>query len=95
MMTSNGVYLAHPNRLLQLMALEMDPTGSPSIGREHSMTTIHADALQPGDVVDYHGHPHRVTHIDRRNGWAWPVAFDDAGWAMALGHDLVTVHRAA
>ena len=40
------------------------------------------------------GHPHEVTHIDRLSGWAWPVAFDDAGWAMALGHDLVLVQRA-
>jgi hypothetical protein len=87
--------LWHPSGLLQLMAFEMDATGSRSIGREHSMTTIQADDLQAGDVVDYHGHPHRVTHIDRRNGRVWPVAFDDAGWAMALGHDLVTVHRAA
>ena len=58
------------------------------------MTTIYADELQPGDVVDYHGRPHLVTHVDRGAGWAWPVAFDDAGWAMALGHNLVAVHRA-
>ena len=59
------------------------------------MTTIYADALQPGDVVDYDGHPHEVTHVDRHEGWAWPVAFDDAGWAMALGHNLVAVLRAS
>ena len=59
------------------------------------MTTISADDVQPGDVVDYHGQPHHVTHVVRRDGWAWPVAFDDAGWAMALGHGLVAVHRAA
>ena len=58
------------------------------------MTTIYADDLQPGDVVDYQGYLHRVTHVDRGGGWAWPVAFDDAGWAMALGHSLVAVHRA-
>jgi hypothetical protein len=34
-----------------------------------------------------------VTHIDRHPGWAFPVAFDDAGWAIALGHDLVAVDR--
>ena len=55
------------------------------------MTTIYADNLQPGDVVDYHGHPHQVTHVDRRDRWAWPVAFDDARWALALGHDVVAV----
>jgi hypothetical protein len=59
------------------------------------MTTIYADDLQPGDVVDYQGHLHQVVHVDRAAGWAWPVAFDDSGWAMALGHHLVAVHRAA
>jgi hypothetical protein len=57
------------------------------------MTTICADDLQPGDVVDYHGELHRITHIERCEGWAWPVAYDDAGWAMALGHDPVDVCR--
>jgi hypothetical protein len=60
-----------------------------------SVTTIYAEELQPGDVLEYGGHAHYVTHVDRRNGWAWPVAFDDHGWAMALGHSLVVVHRAA
>lgn len=57
------------------------------------MITIHTDELQPGDVVDDHGQRHRVAHIDRRAGWAWPVAFDDHGWAIAIGHDLVIVDR--
>jgi hypothetical protein len=59
------------------------------------MITIHADDLQPGDVVEHHGHPHHVAYIDRRDGWAWPVAFDGAGWAIALGHELVVIHPAA
>ena len=59
------------------------------------MITIYADDLQAGDVVDYLGQRHQVTHVDRRDGWAWPVAFDDTGWAMALGHEPVVVHRAA
>ena len=59
------------------------------------MTTIYADGLERGDIVDYHGQLRLVTHVDRRNGWAWPIAFDDAGWAMALGHVLVVVHRPA
>jgi hypothetical protein len=64
--------------------------------RRGAMTTIHADELQTGDVVEYLGTPHRVAHVDRRAGWAWPVAYDDRGWAMALGHDtLLTVDRAA
>jgi hypothetical protein len=36
-----------------------------------------------------------VSHVDLEMGWAWPIAFDDRGWAMALGHDLVVVHRPA
>ena len=28
-------------------------------------------------------------------GWAWAVAFDDTGWAMALGDDVVVLGRAA
>lgn len=59
------------------------------------MVTIHADDLRPGDVVEYRGELHRVAHIDRRSGWSWAVAFDDAGWAMALGHELVRVDRVA
>ncbi len=59
------------------------------------MTTIYADRVEPGDIVDYHGQLHHVTHVDRLNGWAWPIAFDDSGWAMALGHVLVVVHRRA
>jgi hypothetical protein len=57
------------------------------------MTTIHADELQPGDILEYDGRRHRATHVDRRDGWAWPVAFDGEGWAMAVGHRLIAVHR--
>jgi hypothetical protein len=67
-----------------------------TMGRETDSTmTIHADELQPGDIVDYHGEPHRVSHVDCHMGWSWPIAFDDAGWAMALGHDPVVVHHRA
>ena len=59
------------------------------------MTTIHADEMQPGDVVLYEGQLHRITHVDRRAGWAWPIAVDDAGWALALDHHLIDVHRVA
>ena len=59
------------------------------------MTTIYADDLRPGDVVDYHGRAHQITRIDRRDGWSWPIAFDDTGWGMALGHDPIAVYRAA
>ena len=33
------------------------------------MTTIHADELQPGDVVVYDGHHHVITEVERRDGW--------------------------
>ena len=59
------------------------------------MITIHADELRPGDVVDYHGQPHRVSDVVRHEGWAWPVAVGGDGWAMALGDDVVVLHRAA
>jgi len=57
------------------------------------MTTIHADELRPGDVVEYQGVRHVVSHIHRSGGGAWPVASDDAGWAIALGRQLVAVER--
>ena len=59
------------------------------------MTTIHAFEVRSGDVVEYGGKLHRVAHVDRQAGWAWPIAFDGEGWAMALGHGLVLVDRAA
>jgi hypothetical protein len=57
------------------------------------MTTIHAEELRPGDVVDYQGQRHVVRRIHRQRSSSWPVACDDAGWAMALGHTLIAVHR--
>ena len=59
------------------------------------MTTIHADELQPGDLVIYDGRNRQITHVDRRDGWSWPIAADDTGWAMALGHYLIDVVRNA
>ena len=59
------------------------------------MTTIHADELQPGDVVVYDGHARHIAHVVRRDGWAWPIAADDTGWAIALDHQLIDVHRTA
>ncbi|MET0324070.1 MAG: hypothetical protein ABW219_02520 [Ilumatobacteraceae bacterium] len=59
---------------------------------DHELT-IHADDLHPGDVIDYRGDLHLVTRVDRGAGWSWPVAADDDGWAMALGHDLIVLHR--
>jgi hypothetical protein len=59
------------------------------------MTTIHADELQPGDVVVYDGCAHTITLVERHDGWAWPIAADDTGWAIALGEQLIDVERAA
>jgi hypothetical protein len=56
---------------------------------------IHADELRPGDVVAYHGHRRRITNISRRDGWAWPIAADGTGWAIALDHRLIDVSRVA
>ena len=60
-----------------------------------AVTTIHADELLPGDVFMDDGHNHQITRIDRHDGWAWPIAGDDTGWAIALGHQLIDVHRRA
>ena len=57
------------------------------------MTTIHADEMQPGDVIVYNGQTHNITLVVRRDGWAWPVAADGTGWAIALDDGLVDVHR--
>lgn len=54
---------------------------------------MHADDVHPGDVIEYHGQRHHIARIERSDGWAWPVAFDDAGWAIALGHSPVILHR--
>ncbi len=62
---------------------------------ESAMTRIPADEIRPGDIIQYRGTPHRVRHVDRLAGWAWPVAFGEAGWAIALGQELVAVERAA
>lgn len=49
----------------------------------HSIGTLDLGA---GDtVVDGRGDVHHVTHVDQRPGWSFAVAFDDTGWAMALG----------
>jgi hypothetical protein len=59
------------------------------------MTKIYADELRPGDVVADDGHTRRITQVDRRDGWAWPIAVDGSGWAIALDHRLIDVLRTA
>lgn len=61
----------------------------------HAELTVHADELHPGDVIDYCGVAHLLTRVERGAGLAWPVAYDDTGWAMALGHDVIVLHRTA
>jgi hypothetical protein len=36
-----------------------------------------------------------ITNVEHRDGWAWPVAADGTGWAIALGRQLVDVVRVA
>ena len=56
------------------------------------MTITDADEVHAGDVVDYHGQLHRITRVERHNGWAWAVACDDdTGWAIAISHELIVV----
>jgi hypothetical protein len=57
------------------------------------MTTIHADELRPGDVITYDGRIHVVRRVERGDGWAWPIAADGTGWAIALSHQLIDVER--
>lgn len=59
------------------------------------MTTTHADEIEPGDVMVYDGHIHILIPVDWRVGWAWHGGADTTGWALALGHQLVDVHREA
>jgi hypothetical protein len=59
------------------------------------MTNIYADELRPGDVVAHNGHTLRITDVDRRARWAWPIAVDGSRWAIALDHRLIDVHRTA
>ena len=78
-------------------------TGEPKVfprstrGKREGEGTMTIDALdlRVGDIVDYHGEHHQVEHVERFDGWSWPVASDGAGWAMALGGDVVLVARAA
>jgi hypothetical protein len=70
-----------------------EPTRDVPMIEVRAELTIYADELHPGDVVDYSGVPHHVTRVDRGAGLAWPIASDGTGWAMALGHDVIVLHR--
>ena len=59
------------------------------------MMAIHADELRAGDVIEYQGEQRRVARVDRRAGWAWPIAADESGWAIALNHHVIEVRRDA
>jgi hypothetical protein len=54
---------------------------------------VYADELRPGDVVFYGGRSHRITQVARSSGWAWPVAADGTGWAIALAHHVISIER--
>lgn len=59
------------------------------------MSMIHADELEPGDVVVWNGCDHAIIDVYQRAGWAWPIAMDGTGWAIALDHHLIHVDRRA
>ena len=59
--------------------------------RYAATTTIHADELFPGDVLEYGGQMHHIVDVVRDRGWSWPIARDGTGWAIALSPDLVCV----
>jgi hypothetical protein len=71
------------------------PIMSQALNAAKAMTTIHAHEVQPGDTFMYNGHNRQITRVDRREGWSWPVAADDTGWAIALGRNLIEVRRPA
>ena len=74
----------------------VDHRNPASHGREGTdMKTIGAYEVRPGDIVVYDGEQHQVDHVDREAGWAWPVASDGVGWAMALGDAVMILDRAA
>jgi hypothetical protein len=54
---------------------------------------IHADEIRPGDVIRYGGRSHRIAKVTRRAGWAWPIATDGTGWAIALDHHVIRISR--
>ena len=68
---------------------------STTFERHPAVLLVPADEVHAGDVVRYCGEWHEVIRVDRGDGWLWPVATDGAGWAMALGHDLIALHHAA
>jgi hypothetical protein len=52
---------------------------------------IKAEQIREGDIVEYGGVRHVITEIRRPGGGAWSVACDGAGWAIALGAQLIEV----
>ena len=58
------------------------------------MTMMHATEIKRGDVLLADGRRHRIVRVDLRLGWAWPIAVDGTGWAIALGDQPIEVERA-
>ena len=77
------------------------PYGSPvtnqrnASGSQLVMKTVAANELRPGDTIIHRGKPHPIDHVHRGAGWAWPVASDGAGWAIALGDVVAILDHAA
>ena len=57
--------------------------------------TVSASELRPGDIIIHRGEAHPIANVERGAGWAWPVASDGAGWAMALGDVVAVMDEAA
>ena len=60
-----------------------------ALAATNALRSINTDDLRPGDVVIYDGQEHPITRVERRDGWAGPIASDGTGWAIALPHGCV------
>ncbi len=83
------VVMSKLDELVELITSALSDNGRST----HVTVRVHADEIQPGDVIEYQGRRRRITDVIRRSGWSWPIAADGTGWAMALDHQLVGVSR--
>jgi hypothetical protein len=57
------------------------------------MLSVRSDHLRAGDTIVDGGRARRIVRVDHRPGWAWPIGWDDTGWANLLGSHLIQVQR--
>jgi hypothetical protein len=55
--------------------------------------SVQAVEVRPADFIEVGHEVRRIARVALEHGWAWPVAFDDSGWGMALGNQVVTIWR--